>query len=221
MIYNLHQRKIDDVVPEPDKIVEAVHGLKNGKSPGPSKVRVEHLKVWMEEAYREENPYQGNWDKVVNLTQTYFWVQRVPTQKLWSTVVLLSKGNDNYQGIGLLEMSWKVIKSIINQWIASKVKFHNALHGFQANRGTDTVCIEAKLLQQLSKMVQTTLHFKFLDLQKAYDTVYREPLLEILEGYGVGLNVLGLLKCYLDNQCCVAKCEKYHWEIFVPCCGAT
>ena len=59
-------------------------------------------------------------------------------------------------------------------------------------------------------MVQTTLHFKFLDLQKAYDTVYREPLLEILEGYGVGLNVLGLLKCYLDNQCCVAKCEKYH-----------
>ena len=48
----------------------------------------------------------------------------------WSTMVLLSKGNGDYWGKGLLEMSWKVIKSIINRQIASKVKFHDALHGF-------------------------------------------------------------------------------------------
>ena len=45
-------------------------------------------------------------------------------------------------------------------------------------------------------MVQKTLHFIFLDLRKAYDTVDRERLLEILEGYGVGPNILGLLKFY-------------------------
>ena len=51
----------------------------------------------------------------------------------------------------------------------------------------------------------------FLDLRKAYDTVLdREQLLEILEGYGVGPNRLGLLKFYWDNQSCVAKCRKYH-----------
>ena len=108
---------IDDVVPEPDEIAEAILGLKNGKSPGPSKVRAEHLKEWVK-AYREHYPYQGNWNRVVDLIQTCFREQQVPTQILWSTVVLLPKGNGNYRGIGLLEISWKVIESIINRRIA-------------------------------------------------------------------------------------------------------
>ena len=170
---------IDDVVPEPDKIADAIKGLRNGKSPGPSKIRAEHLKEWVEEATREKDPYQGNWNRVVDLIQTCFRERRVPTQMLWSTVVLLPKGNGDYRGIGLLEISWKVIESIINRRIASKVEFHNALHGFRARRDMGTACIEAKLLQQLSKMVQTTLHFIFLDLRKAYDTVDRERLLEL------------------------------------------
>ena len=70
-------------------------------------------------------------------------------------------------------------------------------------------------------MVQKTLRFIFLDLRKAYDTVDRERLLEILEWYGVGPNVLGLIKFYGDNQRCVAKSGKYHGETFVPYCGAT
>ena len=45
-------------------------------------------------------------------------------------------------------------------------------------------------------MVQKTLYFIFLDLRKAYYTFNRERLLEILEGYGVGPNVLGLVKFY-------------------------
>ena len=69
-------------------------------------------------------------------------------------------------------------------------------------------------------MVQKTLHFIFLDLRKAYNIVNREQLLDILEGYGVGPDVLGLLKFYWDNQRCVAKCGKYHKETFIPYCGA-
>ena len=70
-------------------------------------------------------------------------------------------------------------------------------------------------------MVQKTLHFIFLDLRKAYDTVDRKQLLEIFEEYGVGPNILGLLKFYWDHQPCVAKSKNYHRETFVLFCGAT
>ena len=51
---------IDDVVPEPDKIAEAIRRLRNGKSPRPFNFRAEHLKEWVEEAYWEKHSYQGN-----------------------------------------------------------------------------------------------------------------------------------------------------------------
>ena len=35
---------IDDVVPKPSKIMGVVCRLRNGKAPGPSKVRAEHFK---------------------------------------------------------------------------------------------------------------------------------------------------------------------------------
>ena len=100
---------IDDVVPEPSEIMEAVRRLRKGKAPGPSKVRAEHFKEWVEEATRDENPYQGNWDRVVALVQSCFQEQSVPTQMSWSTVVLLPKGNGDYWDIGLLEIGWKII----------------------------------------------------------------------------------------------------------------
>jgi hypothetical protein len=56
-------------------------------------------------------------------------------------VVLLLKGSGDYRGIGLLEIIWKVIELIINRRIASKVRFHDSLHGFIAKRRTGTACI--------------------------------------------------------------------------------
>ena len=70
-------------------------------------------------------------------------------------------------------------------------------------------------------MVQKTLYFMFLDLQKAYDTINRELLLEILEGYSAGPNTLDLLRFYWDNQRCVAKSGNYYGETFVPYLGTT
>jgi hypothetical protein len=62
---------IDSVVPDIDEIAEAVRRLRNGKAPGPSKVRAKKLKEWLFEAAREVNPEQENWNRVVEVVQLF------------------------------------------------------------------------------------------------------------------------------------------------------
>jgi len=114
----------------------------------------------------------------------------------WSVLVQLLKDSGGFCGIGLLEIIWKVVSSIIDALIKASIEFHDALHGFWAKRGKGTAIIEAKLLQQLAAINQVTLFEVFLDLKKAYDMLDQDRMLDILEGYGVGPCMHGILKAF-------------------------
>ena len=114
---------VSDAVPEDSKINLAVRKLENGKSPGPSKLRAEQLKKWLEEATREEEPQTENWDRITTLVKLCFEKQSIPTQFSRSMVVLLLKDIGNYRGIGLLEIVWKTTELIINWQIAQTITF--------------------------------------------------------------------------------------------------
>ncbi len=50
--------------------------------------------------------------------------------------------------------------------------------------------LEAKLAQQLAHLEQEPFYRVFLDPKKAFDAMDRERCLLILDGYGVGLNMV-------------------------------
>jgi len=147
------------------------------------------------EAEKEEGPDSTKWDHLVTLIQHVYETGVLPATLPWAIMVLLPKASSGYQGIGLLEIIWKVIAAIIDARIKASISFHDALHGFRAKPGTGTAIFEVKLFQQLASIQQVPVFEVFLDLKKAYDTLDRDEwTLMILEQYGVGARSIRLLR---------------------------
>ena len=47
----------------------------------------------------------------------------------------------------MVELLWKAVTSLMNSRLAAIITFHDVLHGFQADHGTGTAALKAKLLQ--------------------------------------------------------------------------
>ena len=86
---------------------------------------------------------------------------------MWKTVVLIPKGKGKLRGIGLVEVLWKAIASLLNRRLTAAISFHDTLHGFRAGGGTGTATLNVKILKQFKAMRETVLFEVFLDIRKA------------------------------------------------------
>ena len=68
---------------------------------------------------------------------------------LWMVVVFVPEGKGDYHGIGLLDQIWNAIEVVMDNRLKI-MELHDCLHGFLANRGTGTVIMEVKRVQQLA-----------------------------------------------------------------------
>ena len=185
---------IDDSIPEAPEIRTAVMRLRLHKAPGPSGMTVQHIRDWLTTAERKQNPDPTPWEALVTFVQHVFQTGDIPPQLHWSYLTLLPKPDGGVQGIGLLEVLWKLIEAIIDTRVRATVTLHDALHGFIAGRGTGTAILEAKLHHELAGIRKMPLFQVYLDLRKAYNTIDRPRLLQTFKEYGMGHNLLRLLR---------------------------
>jgi hypothetical protein len=171
---------------------------------GATRMRAEHVKVWLGDIWRKEKAARENpgetanmgelrskWRIFVQMIQTIWDRGEIPMQMSWMVVVLLPKGGGNFRGIGLLDPCWKVVEKIMVHRM-SAIKFHPCLHGGLPKRGIGTATIEAKMAQQLAWVEQEPLFQVFVDLRIAYNHLNQAKCLEIMTGYGVGPKLLCL-----------------------------
>jgi exonuclease III len=214
--------EIEDGTPTEWEIEEAVNRMPRGKSPGPSKMRAEHLKTWRAEAFpREGEGNRQHWDPFVDLVQHVYSTGEIPEAMAYAVCVLLPKADGGVRGLGLLEVIWKVLASILCERMNATIEWHDCIHGFRAERGCGTAIVEVKLFQQLAALAQIPVFAIFLDLRKAYDSVDRERTLELLDGYGVGPNMIRLLRAYWEQQLLAARQADYYGEPFKATRGLT
>lgn len=195
---HVQPKPINDTVPSEEEIQNAVSHLRNNKASGPSKMKGEHVKEWLDRAYPEPQPgdedlpvpHPEAWLKLVELIQHQFKTGKIAHEVKWSLLALLPKPDGSMRGVGLIEVIWKLTEAIIDTRVKECIKFHDMLHGFTTTRGTNTAILEAKLQQEYANISQIPLFQVYLDLRKAYDKLHRKRALATLEAYGMGPNLL-------------------------------
>ena len=121
---------VDYSVPMEDDIEGSVKHIRRNRSRRPSGMRTEHLKRWLAAAKRRkreaseegEGKTEGeegvstepNWERLADLVHTVFREGRLAEEATWKAVVLIPKGKNDYRGIVLVEVVWKVVAAILN-----------------------------------------------------------------------------------------------------------
>ncbi len=198
----LQRFDIPDDAPSEAEISTALRRMRMGKSPGPSGIRTEDLRIWYQQ--REKNPEP--WRTLVSIVTEAFNTGELPTLLHCNILVLIPKSEPGkVRGIGLLETIWKLITTILHTRLSNGITFHPDMHGFLPKRGCSTACMEAKLQMQLMHRIGKPLYQIFIDVSKAYDGLDRERTILILRDYGVGDNTLRILNNFWDAHTIIPK----------------
>ena len=105
---------------------------------------------------------------------------------------------DNWRGISLLDVAGKLLGQIIQerlQYIAESV-LPDSQCGFRQGRGCSDMIFVARQLVEKTREHDSLLFVLFVDLKKAFDSVPREALWQVLEKFGVPPVLLAVIKSF-------------------------
>ena len=120
-----------------------------------------------------------------------------------------------------MEVVWNVCAAVIIFWLKRSVDLHDMLHGFRMGRVTGTATLQVKLAQQMAGLAREPLFQVFWGIIRAFNSLDRGRCMEILRGYGIGLNMARLLSHHWDNQHIVPKTGRFLGKAFSTEKGVT
>ncbi|RXN37862.1 endonuclease-reverse transcriptase [Labeo rohita] len=177
---------------------DAVHELKNGKAPGcdysitPEALKygglaiIEILHQICNEVYNQET---------------------APRQLTTNIIVPLAKKGDltlmtNYRGISLTSMATKVYNKILFNRIREPIDkiLRPNQAGFRRGRScTEQVHIICRLIESADDK-NLSLYITFVDFKKAFDSIDRRKMFEILHHYGIPDKLVRAIKTIYNNS---------------------
>ena len=178
------QRWLDEL-PSFAETVAAVDRLKTGKAPGPDGIEAELLLAL-------DGPNLRTLHEM--FCRVWEGLEPIPEDWKFSYLVPVPKKGDltqckRWRGILLSSIPGKVFARILNARLTSRVEDMNILPesqcGFRAGRGTLDMICALKIAMEIADYKRHPFHVLFVDLVKAYDSVSRTGLWEILRKKGV------------------------------------
>ena len=126
--------------------------------------------------------------------------------------VLHKKGDKtkcgNYRGISLVSHAGKVLLKVVARRLSAHCEAKGMLPeeqcGFQPNRSTTEMMFVLRRLQEIRRKAGLSHFMCFIDLQKAYNTVDRPLLWQVLTRIGVPPQMIAVIQEFHDGlRACV------------------
>jgi hypothetical protein len=147
--------------------------------------------------------------------------EELPHQWKESIVVPTHKKGDktdcsNYRGISLLSTSCKILSNILltrlTPYADEVIGDHRC--GFRRNRSTTDQIFYIRQIPEKKWEYNCAVHQLFIDSKKAYDSVRREVLYNILIVFGIPRKLVGLIKMCLNETYSTVRIGKYQSDKF-------
>ena len=195
-----------------------IKSLKNGKSSGPNSIPVKLLKLL-------DDSISSDLSILINES---FAIGIFPDKlKIAKVIPIFKKGvrtkTSNYRPISLLSTFSKIFEKLMQTRLQKFLETCDVLFcmqfGFRSGHSTEHALIS------LTESIKTTLDNKrlgcgiFIDLQKAFDTVNHEILLNKLEHYGIRDTALAWFESYLTSRRQLVSINGYSSSMCSISCG--
>ena len=110
----------------------------------------------------------------------------------------------NYRPISLLPSLSKIFEKVILEQLSTYLDNNNLIHkhryGFRKHHSTKYATLHIVGYLNYEMTLKRTPINLYLDLLKAFDSLFHEVLLSKLEHYGICDVALNLIKSYLENR---------------------
>ena len=117
----------------------------------------------------------------------------------------------NYGGITLVAHAGKVLLKILATRLSAYYEARNLLPeeqcGFRPHRSTTDMMFAVRRLQKLGRKARVPLFLCFIDLQKAYDSVDRTLLWQVLARFGTSPQMIEVIRQFHDGMRACARSD--------------
>lgn len=195
-------RNFNSNPPTRREIADAIKRLKNNKAPGLDNIASELLKV-------DTDSISSQLELII---QHVWTIESVPTE--WKTgkiIKLPKKGNltqcTNWRGITLLNTVNKVLSTVLYDRLSSVLDstLRREQAGFRPGRSCTDHINTLRIIVEQSNEWQSPLHLLFVDFERAFDSLDRNMMWNVLASYGVPEKLLAIIQSmYRDATCRVA-----------------
>jgi sorting nexin-29 len=145
----------------------------------------------------------------------------LPEEWKESVIVPIYKKGDktdcsNYRGISLLSTTYKILSNILfsrlTPYAEEIIGYHQC--GFRRNRSTTDHIFSIRQILEKKWEYNDAVHQLFIDFKKAYDSVRREVLNNILIEFGIPTKLVRLIKTCLSETYSRARVGKHSSDTF-------